>query len=223
MPEWSAQRRHPRYPIKLPILFKVTDPQAPQAGVGWTRDLSEGGACLELGVHLEPSTALRLLLRTETRSLELDAEVVWAGQPASEGQAVLHGVAFTDLNAEKQQALRDLFLPRTRAEGEGVRIPLELPVSCRPKGMKEPVLQGCTGDISRGGLLLLLPEVIPPGFALEISLHTARGEIATEGVIVWVGSKDEQTAGGFVRHGFQFTGISWPDQMTLGLLLTETP
>ena len=222
MPEWSAQRRHPRFPIKLPILFKVTDSTSGQGGAGWTRDLSEGGACLELAVHLEPLSPLKILLRTEKEGLELEAEVVWSGAPAPEGQAILHGVAFTGLTAERQQSLRDLFLPKTRG-GEGLRIPLEVPVSCRPKGMTEPVLHGRSGDIGRGGLLLLLPEVIPPGFSLEITIHTARGEVKAEGVIAWVGSTEEHEPGELVRHGFQITDINWPNQVALGFLLAETP
>jgi hypothetical protein len=89
--------------------------------------------------------------------------------------------------------------------------------------MADPVLQGRTGDVSRGGLLLLLPEVIPPGFGLQISIHTARGNVEAEGTIAWVGSAETQGPGGLVRHGFKFTDISWPNQMTLGLLLAETP
>jgi len=222
MSEW-AKRRYPRHPIRLPLLYKVTAPAPGKAGVGWTRDLSEGGACLELSEHLEPMSLLKLVLRTDKGSLEVEAEVVWAARPDPAGQPVLHGACFTPLAGEQQKALQDLLTQKGHTRLEGCRLPLELPVLCRPKGMIDPILRGSTGDVSRGGLLLLLPEVLPPGSALEITIQTARGKVEAEGMIVWVGSAEEQTPGGLVRHGFKFTDISWPNQMTLGLLLAEIP
>ena len=71
--------------------------------------------------------------------------------------------------------------------------------------------------------MLLLPEVIPPGFALQTTIQTARGNVEAGGIIVWVGTAEQQMLQGLVRHGFKFTDISWPDQMTLGLLLAEMP
>jgi len=223
MSEWAAKRRHPRHPIRLPVLYKIADAATARAGVGWTRDLSEGGACLELSEHLELLSVLKLVLRTDKGNLEFEAEVVWAASPDPAGQAVLHGVAFTRSTAEQQKALQDLLLQNAHVRLEGLRLPLELPVVCRPKGMADPVLKGRTGDVSRGGLLLLLPEVIPPGFALQTTIQTARGNVEAGGIIVWVGTAEQQMLQGLVRHGFKFTDISWPDQMTLGLLLAEMP
>ena len=223
MSEWTAKRRHPRHPIRLPVLYKVTDPAAARAGVGWSRDLSEGGACVELAEYLEPMSPLTLLLRTGEGGLELEAEVVWAAQSEAAGQPVLHGVSFVQLSEAQGKALNKLFTLKEHTRLQGLRLPLELPISCRPKGMTGPVMQGHTGDVSRGGLLLLLPEAIPPDFPLEITIQTRRGNVEAQGVIVWGGSKEKHAAGEMFRHGFKFTDISWPHQMTLGLLLAEMP
>ena len=223
MSEWALERRHPRYPVRLPVLYKGLDPAPGRAGVGWTRDLSEGGACLELAERLEPMSTLDLALRTDDGSVELEAEVAWAAEPGPVGQAVLHGVGFTHLGELHRKAFHDLLIHKGHTRFEGLRLPLELPVLCRPMGMADPVLQGRTGDVSRGGLLLLLPEVIPPGFTLRVSIQTTRGGVEAEGIIAWVGSAEAKSPGRLVRHGFKFTDISWPNQMTLGLLLAEMP
>ncbi len=223
MSEWANKRRHPRYPIRLPVLYKVTAPALGKAGVGWTRDLSERGACLELTEHIEPTSVLTLVLRTDKGSPELEAVVLWAAELGPVGQATLHGVSFAHLTGEQQKAVYDLLPLKGHARFEGYRLPLELPVVCRPKGRTDPILRGRTGDVSRGGLFLLLPEAVPPGSALQITIQTARGKVEAEGVIVWVDPAEQRTPGGLVRHGFKFTDISWPNQMTLGLLLAEMP
>lgn len=222
MPEWSVQRRVPRYPIKLPILYKRKGPAPARAGVGWTRDLSEGGACLELAEGLEPSSSLQLFLRTDQGGLELDAEVRWAAGPAP-GGGVLHGVAFTEIAPDQRQLLRDLILSKGQVRQAGVRLPAEVPVTCQPKGQAGPPLQGRTGDLSRAGLLLRLPQVLPPDTVMVVSLPTSRGPVAAEGVIVWVEPPEAQTPGKLIRHGVRFTDIGWASELALGLLLAEVP
>ncbi|MEK6716642.1 MAG: hypothetical protein AAB253_06100 [candidate division NC10 bacterium] len=65
MPQCSVQRRFIRYTIVLPILHTMNGSAPARSGVGWTCNLSEGGACLELAERLKPSTPLSLLLRTD--------------------------------------------------------------------------------------------------------------------------------------------------------------
>lgn len=221
MTEWAAQRQFPRYPIKLPIFYKVRDPAPVRAGVGWTRDLSEGGARLELAERLAPSSLLGVFLRTDKGGLELEAEVVWAGAPVSAGEGVLHGVTFRELSPEQLAALRDLLLSKGHTRQAGVRLPLEFTVTCQIKGDPSPPMQGRTGDVSRAGLLLCLPQAVPPDTVLVISLPTARGPVAGEGVIVWVEPRETQRPGELIRHGFRFTDIGWASELALGLLIAE--
>ncbi|MBI4841144.1 MAG: PilZ domain-containing protein [candidate division NC10 bacterium] len=121
MPKSSAQRRHPRHPLVLSILYKSKDPAPAKVGVGWTRDVSDGGACLELAEPLQPGTPLSVILQTDQGSLGVEGKVVWVGGPVAGGGGVLHGVAFLDATPE---------------------------LLCRPKGDAGPPLQGETGDVS---------------------------------------------------------------------------
>ena len=59
MPDWLGQRHFPRYPIVVAALYTLEGPPPESTGAGWTRNLSEGGACLELTERLEHSTSLR--------------------------------------------------------------------------------------------------------------------------------------------------------------------
>lgn len=222
MPEWSVQRRFPRYPVRLPLLYKLKDAARVRAGMGWTRDLSEGGACLELADRLEPSSPLRLLLQTDQGSLEVPAEVIWSGKSGAAGEGVLHGVKFTQIPPDQHQSLRDLLLRKGQVRQVGVRLPREFAVTCQRQGTSDAPIQGRTGDVSRAGLLLRLPQVLPPGTVLEVSLPTGGGPLTAEGVIVWGDRAETQTPGDLIRHGLRFTDLSWSRSLALGLLLAET-
>ena len=47
MPAWAEQRRFPRYVVHLSLLYEVTGLAESRVGVGWTLELSEGGACVD--------------------------------------------------------------------------------------------------------------------------------------------------------------------------------
>lgn len=221
MSAWSVERRHPRYQIQLPLRHFTAAPAPSRAGVGWTRDVSEGGACVELAERLLPRTPLRLFLRTDRKGVELEAEVVWAGPRKGRGEGILHGVAFTRVLPEQLLALRELIRTKGQVRNTGVRVPLEIPVTCCPATRKGPSLEGMTGDIGRGGLLLLLPEVIAPGSTLEVTLHTPHGPLAVEGTVVWVEAPGGWALGPPIRHGFRFSGLGWSSSLSLDQVLAE--
>jgi len=219
--DWSVQRRVPRYLIQLPLLHKTKAPAPDRTGVGWTRNLSEGGACVELAEHIRPRMPLRLLLRTDRGGIELEAQVVWAGEPGRLGGGILHGVAFTHLLPDQLRALRDLIRSKGQVRNAGVRVPLEISVTCTPTGRKGSTFRGLTGDISRGGLLLLLPEVVSPDSTLNVTLHTPNGPLTVEGAVVWVEPPGGRAVGPPFRHGFRFTSLRWSASLSLGLFLAE--
>ncbi len=221
MYDTSVQRRFPRYLIQLPLLHKSKAPAPNKAGVGWTRNLSEAGACVELAERLGSRMPLRLLLRTDRGGIELEAQVVWAGEPGRLGGGILHGVAFTHLLPEQLRALRDLIRSKGQVRNAGVRVPLEISVTCMPTGPRRPTLQGLTGDISRGGLLLLLPEVVPAGSTMNITLQTSNGPLTVEGAVVWVEPPGGRAVGPPFRHGCRFTTLRWSTSLSLGLFLAE--
>jgi hypothetical protein len=120
--------------------------------VGWTRNLSQGGACVELAERLQPGVLLHVLLRTDRGAIELEAEVAWASEAAAEGGGILHGLTFARIAPDQLQALQTLIVSKGQVQLAGVRLPLEISVTCQPKGKQGRALGGTTGDISRAGL-----------------------------------------------------------------------
>jgi hypothetical protein len=135
----------------------------------------------------------------------------------------IHGVAFTHAAPDQGQAVRDLLIRKRMAWQGIVRIPLDIPVSCQPKGQPRSLHHGRTENISRRGLSLRLPLVVPPGNLLEVTLHTAHGPLTAEGRIVRVEPLEAQIPGEPIRHGFHFTEINGSTGMTLARVLAEAP
>jgi PilZ domain-containing protein len=220
MPDVLIERRFPRYAIQVPLLHKTGTPQGNPIGIAWTRNLSEGGACVELTRPLQPQIPLVLRFQTDRGAIAAGATVAWVGNPGRTGKSVPHGVAFTLLASDQLQALRTL-VARGKHQGRtDIRLSFEVSVTCQRMGAPpRPPIEGLSGNISRGGLLLLLPQVLPPGATLELTMHTARGPLIAKGMIVWVESATGQLLGPPFRHGLQFSAIGWSALLNLGILL----
>lgn len=219
MTNGPTQRRFPRYTIVLPVLYTIDASESAVPEVGWTSNVSEGGACLELAERLDPSTILNLALRTHEVDIEAKAEVVWAAEPSTTDAGVLHGVTFNHIEPDQRQALRHLIRTKGQGRNAGVRMPVELTVLYWRAKESDPPRQGRTGDISRAGILLRLPEACPGGTDLEVTLQTSQGPLMAEGTIVWVEKEEARTPGELIRHGFRFTNIGWSSELALGHLL----
>jgi hypothetical protein len=204
--------------MQLPCLFETAAPPG-KAGVGWTRDLSEGGACLELAECLPPRTPLQLTFKAPEAPVQAEAEVVWARVAGVAVSGALHGVRFLKVAPAEMEALRALIHIKGQGRQAGVRLPLELPVTCRPKGQGGPPFEGVSGDISRGGMLLRLPEVLPPDTVLEITLHTPKGPLTAWGGRAWVDPPERRIPGELIRQGIQFLALDWSTTLSLGLCL----
>ena len=220
MSQWSVLRRFPRYAIQLPLFFRTGAAQQ-KAGVGWTRDISEGGARLELAERLPSRTPLQLIVRTDEGAIELEAEVVWVREAGVGEGGALHGVGFIQIPPGELEALRALIHAKGQVRQAGVRLPLELPVTCRRKGRGGLPVGGVTGNISRGGILLCLPEVLPADTVLEITLHTPKGPLTAWGARVWVDPPERRTPGELIRQGIQFLALDGSTTLSLGLCLAE--
>jgi hypothetical protein len=216
--DWALQRRYARFLVHLPFLYRANVPGFNGSEMGWTFDLSEQGACVELAQRFPPPTPLHLSLQTERTAVEVDAEVVWAGTPALPG-GIIHGVIFTHIAPDQLQALRDLLPSVGPAGSTGVRLHLDLPMSCHMNGHGGPLLEGRTGDISREGLLIFLPRVIAPDTEMEITVHTPVESLIMPGKIVWVRSPEQATPGDPIAHGFRFTSLRWCTPLILATLL----
>jgi hypothetical protein len=189
--------------------------------MGWTHNMGEGGACVELNERLQPQRPIRVRLQTARGAIELEAKVVWSREPDSAGGGVLHGMAFTPIPPEQVEPLRELLLSKGSVRHAGVRWPLNVPVTCQPKDQEGLSIQGCTGDISRGGLLLRLPKALPAGTRLEVTLHAPQEPLTVQGEVVWVEPAERLSPGELVSHGLRFTSLGPLLSMALGLLLAE--
>ena len=219
-----AERRYPRYQIQLPLQYSVTAAPA-RRGVGWTHTLGEGGACIELDQPLPSKTPIALRLQTDRGSVDVVAQVVWEAERSPEepedGGGVLHGVAFTYLAPEQMQAIQTLLPAEGMNRRAEVRVPVDLPVTCQARGSEGRPLEGTTGNISRGGLLLRLSQELPTGTIVDLTLHGTEGPIHGEGEVVWMDPAEQRTPGAPIKHGVRFTAMGWSRAQTLALLLTS--
>jgi hypothetical protein len=220
MRDWLGRRAFARYPIVVPILYATNRIDPVRSGAGWTCNLSEGGACLELPDPIDPSTHLALVLRTDHDRVSMEGRVVWTKSLGPEN-GTIHGVAFDRASSGQHQALKDLLHRKGMVWRAVVRVPIEIPVICHPKGQPRSLHQGRTENVSRRGLCLRLHLVIPAETLLEVTLHTAHGHIVVEGMIVRVEPLEAQIPGQPIRHGFRFTEIRTPAVMALSRVLAE--
>ena len=207
MPEWATQRRFPRYTVHRSLLYEITGLVDHLTGVGWTLELSEGGACVELPEHLAPQTPLRLRLQPESPMVEVEGRVVWAGKPDLPG-GICHGVAFAQLAPAQRHALCKLLYFPGAERRTGFRPPTDLAATCSVSGQAGVPLQGRIRDIGIEGLLLLLPEALAPGTALAVTLRTPTEPVTVDGDIVWVEPRGVRSSAGLIAHGFHVTSLS---------------
>jgi len=219
-PGTEKLRKHLRHPLVLSIVYHRADSGPQERGVGWTRNLSEGGACLEISNPLPEATPLRVALQTDQGSLWMDAEVVWAGRAENAAKGVPHGVAFVQVTGEQARALGSLVDRLGQLKDVAVRVPLRRSVACQVAGTPEGPLQGLTGDVSRRGLSVTLPQRLPEASDVEVTLPTPEGRLTVRAKVTWVDVAEGNPAER-VRHGLEFARLDWAEELTLGLLLAE--
>jgi len=64
MPDPSARPRPCRCPMQLPFLYGADEGSPDQLGVGWMRNVGEGGACAELTESLQPPRSFPVRLNS---------------------------------------------------------------------------------------------------------------------------------------------------------------
>ncbi len=221
MPDRSGRRRFPRYAIQLPFAYTVEAGGSSGVGAGWTCSLSEGGASVEVAQRFRLQIPLRIRLITDRGTIDAESRVIWLGKAVPAEGGMIHGLAFTHIAPAHLQILRDLFRTLTLRRQTGLRFRMDLPVTCEPKDSTGALLQGRTGNLSRGGLFLYLPRLLAPGTLLTVTLHTPRGPLPLEGAIAWVEPLEMWTLGEAIGHGFRFAAAGWSTLNSLGLLLIE--
>jgi hypothetical protein len=206
--------RVPRYQVVAPVWYTAALPRGAREGKGWTRDLSETGACVELGERLPPATPLTLVLETEAGNATFLATVVWVTSAIAQDAANAHGLQFSpgSPGAIQLTAWLQRHPPATS------RTVAALPARCRRLDNLGPRLEGWTADLGYGGCGLFLPERLPVGTLLEVALSTPFGEVAGEGVIVWEEPR-RGTGPQLSEHGLRFTVPPTPGDASLKTLL----
>ncbi len=223
MSQVTAQPGFTRYPIQLPLLYWRRTGSRSRAGAGWTRELSEEGATVELPERFPAETLLRVRIQTDRGPIEAEARVAWLADSAPAGAENYHGLVFTELGSVHLQALQDLLLPFSMVTHAGMRMAVDFPVICKPKEPGALPLRGRVSEVSRGGMQLRLPQPLPPATGIEITLHTGNGPLMLEGAIVWVQQPELRKAGALIDHGARFTSSTWSVSLALGFLLGASP
>jgi len=218
---YAVERRFPRYRISLPLLHRPKAPTALNVGVGWSRDLSEGGACVELAERLRVQRPVRIQIQTDTGAIQAEARVVWRQDLEPTEGGSLHGVVFTKIAPEHLKTLRDVIHRKGERGDAGIRLPLEVSVTCQPLGQEAGPIAGWTGDVGHGGLLLRLPATLSPGTMLDLTLHTPHGPLTAQGQVVWVAPPERRPPEGPIPYGLRFTTLGWSTMLSLGLLLAD--
>lgn len=89
-------------------------------------------------------------------------------------EGVVLGVQFLDLDADGHRALMRFLEAVLEGEGGGdrehPRVAHRVEVTCRTKDRAKAVLE----DVSKGGLRLRVPEALPPGEPIEVSLTVGK-------------------------------------------------
>jgi len=220
MTQGIDKRRFVRYDLRLPVLYKRLGSDRGKAGVGWTRNLSLGGVCLDLDERLDPKTILGVLFQTDRGAIEVEAEVVWAASTPSLDGGLGHGLEFMRLGPRQVQAMERLLADLRPTARSGHRLALDIRATVTPRDRPSEVISGRTGNASRGGALLLLPQALAAGTLLTVRLQTSRDPLRLDAAVVWVDPPEKREPGAPIRHGVQFVSLDWSTSLALGLLLT---
>ncbi len=183
----AASLSGPRFQLILPVVCKAAPQEGrhPQVWSGWTLNLSETGACVEVPEALPPGMWLRLTLPFDGEDLPVSARVGWVAHPGSPGGWIVHGLIFFRLTARQRKRVQAL-LERQRSPRAGAeRIPATLPAECRVPGAPGPSLRGWTGDLSRDGCSLLLPDQLPAGTRIMVTLTGPHATHSAGATVVW--------------------------------------
>ena len=220
----SMSDRRPRYPLQVPLIYASWG-RSTIPGAGWTWNLGEWGACIELAEAIPPQMSLDLRLHTGQGTYFVESQIAWTEDATLArflGGGILHGVTFSGMAPIHRQGLRDLLLAQYGERRTAVRFSVDLPILSQPQGADAPrVLRGRTGNISRNGLLIRLGQTLSPGTVLKVTLQAPSGRITVTGEIVWVDPDYRQTFGDPIRHGLRFSAMDWTGPVALARFLAE--
>lgn len=80
-----------------------------------------------------------------------------------------------------------------------------------------PSTPGKVRNISEGGLMVELPEIFPPGTAIDLDIALGERSIRPEVEVVW----SEDSSNSSYPHGCKFTRLELQDRLTLAVFLAK--
>lgn len=200
----SSKPRTPtpqRFPLALRVAWRPKgegDTPRPRGQAGETVNVSEGGACLHLPVHLEPGAQLELAVRTPEDTIHLSARVVWSR--GGEAPPFPHGMTVTPDTAQDRLAWELLLFEQARGPRErAARLTVSVLVSCQTAG---GAMEATVRNVSPGGICLLLPGLLAEGEELVLLIPQASGLLEVNGRVAWTDA--EPDAAGLIAHGIAF-------------------
>lgn len=174
-------RNHYRFTLRMPVLCE--SPVFPwYYALGVTQNVSRTGLLLEVQRPLPPGTPLSLILVVGEEAAQADAVVVWTVED-SPGRM---GLNLTALSGSDSVAWEHLLSfqagPTARA---CLRIPIALEVTCLVS--PEVRLRGKAGNLSEGGMMITLPQVLPPRTRLTVTVPPGLDfpPVGTELEVMW--------------------------------------
>ncbi|MFQ5656115.1 MAG: PilZ domain-containing protein [Candidatus Methylomirabilales bacterium] len=209
------QSRPRRFSVRVPVVYTRLDQDGPaQTGVGWTEDLGERGACLKLSATLHLGWRLGLVIFAEPEVVEAEASVIWV-RAGGQRNFCYHGLEFVHITPAYYDALLKALPPKKSLQRRAFRrVPLSLPVLCQVARVNTLSLEGQIGDISRAGVMILLPQQIPPRSRIDITFRPPSTK-KVRGKVRWVANSKD--ASGMFRHGVEFVRGPLPAQVFLSL------
>ena len=215
---WAVKRQHARYALTLTAIYRVhaaPGEPLPPPRPGETANVSAAGACFLLPVRRVPGTGLDHMLRGEAAVYMFRAEVVWAGPAAA--SPIPHGVRLEALARQDQVAWELLlFEQHQRGSERAGRLLVDLPARCLVDGRAAP-LSGDVQNLGPGGLLLRLPELLPAGTGVTVTIGSPHQALRLPGQIAWSHARPgEQPA-----HGVAFTDPAAGREALHQVVLTE--
>lgn len=200
----SSEPRTPtpqRFPLALRVAWRPKaegDSPHPKAQAGEAVNVSEGGACVHLPVHLQSGTHLELAVRTPEDTIHLSGRVVWSR--GGEAPPFPHGMTVTPDTPQDRLAWELLLFEQARGVRErAARLAISVPVSCQTAG---GAMDATARNVSPGGLCLLLPGLLAEGEELVLLITRASGLLEVNGRVAWTDA--EPDTGGLIAHGIAF-------------------
>src|SRR3970040_905018 len=157
------KRQDPRLPLRMPVRCEGWAFPSHRT-LGFTRNVSRSGLLLEAPQVMAQGATTHLRMLTGTRIAYAEAVVVWTSE-MSPGRM---GFRFTTMSPADAFAWGELLAfqggPTPRSS---LRIPIDLEVTCHvPPGTR---LQGRVENLSDGGLLVVLPQAVPPRTRVSVA------------------------------------------------------